>query len=309
MQKRVKSYWGYIRVIVSIVLIGYLLLKSDIGMIASIVKGAEVQYLLLSFLMLLLSIGVSVWRWDILLRCKNVVVNSYELTRLFMIGLFFNNVLPSSIGGDIVKTYKLAKQTSKKSEVISSVVMTRLVGFFSLLAIAGVTVLLGLGKVEARHVIIVFGAMFLLIAGMFTVTRHWFRALARRLSTLPLYPLVRSTYHSIREYRKEKGALTQSFVLAVVFNLLVVAQALLIGVAYGVPLHPYYYFLFIPLIVVFTMLPVSINGIGVRESGFAYFFTPLGVTLEASLTVSLTMYAQLLAASLIGGITYITHRE
>jgi hypothetical protein len=110
---------------------------------------------------------------------------------------------------------------------------------------------------------------------------------------------------ALRRYRKHRRAVGQALLLSVILQVLIIVTYYFVGVglALGVPLA--YFFLFVPLITSLAMLPVSVAGLGVRESGVVYFFTRVGVDAGAALGMSLVWFSLSVLVSALGGLAFL----
>jgi len=110
---------------------------------------------------------------------------------------------------------------------------------------------------------------------------------------------------ALQRYRRHRRALAQAFLLSGLLQALIIVTYYLIGVGLdlGVPLL--YFFLFVPLITAIAMLPVSVAGLGVRESGVIYFFGKLGVDPATALGMSLIWFSLTLLVSSMGGLAFL----
>jgi len=79
-----------------------------------------------------------------------------------------------------------------------------------------------------------------------------------------------------------------------------------VGHSIGIQLGMAYYFIYVPIIMAITIIPLSLAGIGIREGAFVFFFVPLGVPAAKALTLSLLLFVQMLIIALLGGILFMT---
>jgi hypothetical protein len=124
------------KVIISIGLLSYLFFKIDWSSFLDNMGDINLFYIVISALMAYLGIYVSILKWGIFLRNYDIVINKFKLYSVYSIGAFFNNFLPTSIGGDIYRVINIDKRIeNRKKEIISSVLLERGFGFLSLFII------------------------------------------------------------------------------------------------------------------------------------------------------------------------------
>src|SRR5665811_902313 len=110
---------------VSALILSLLIWKLDFRQVLETLGNVNLKLLALAVLMMLIANMVSIYKWRLILKAQDIGVSFYYLTMLFYIGLFFNNFMLSSIGGDVVKAYKLSRTTGRAADSTSSVVVDR----------------------------------------------------------------------------------------------------------------------------------------------------------------------------------------
>jgi len=106
-------------------------------------------------------------------------------------------------------------------------------------------------------------------------------------------------------FKSHPAILVLTFLISIITHSLAVVTCYMIGIALSLHISIGYYFLFFPLIALIMSLPVSISGLGVRESSFAYFFSGIGVPEVTSISLSLLFFSQGMICGLLGGIIYL----
>jgi len=159
--------------------------------------------------------------------------------------------------------------------------------------------------------------LWLLFAGYLLVNaallhRRLHELVHRKLSQWGLERLVKrvdALFESVAMYRGKLVTMTATVVLSSLIQLIGFMSVFFIGLAIDAPASLEHYLVFLPVIAVVTALPVSIGGLGVRESTLVAFFVPVGLTREQSVTIGLLMHAAMVIASLPGGWIYLTYRR
>ncbi len=255
---------------------------------------------------------VAACRWAIILAAAQIRPPLARLLYWYMTATFFNMFLPTALGGDVVRIYQLAKNTGRSADAAASVVMERILGFLALTGMAVVALLLSskarqeptlyLGVVAgAGAYAVVLVALFHRGFGRMTVR------LFRRLGLPRLGEQAERGYAALYALQEHERTILLAFLISLVFQAVGIVCTYLVGLSLGLNVSLSYYFGSVPIIWLLTMLPISINGIGVREGGFVLFFTAAGVSTADALLLSFLTFAQLLVIGLLGGALYLIY--
>jgi hypothetical protein len=230
-----------------------------------------------------------------------------KLFNFYMVGLFFNNFLPTKIGGDVVRVHDVARHSGRTAEAAASVIGERLLAGLAL-GLTAALALLASYQVSGGFSGVVI-AVIIISGGIIAIfASRSLRQLAGRWIKLPnvfnirqrLSRLSDSLYLSL----KDRKMVAWVLVLSMVFQALVVLLAHVIFLALGVQVPLVYSFLFIPIISAIQMLPISVSGFGVREGAYVYFFGSVGLGATHAVTASLMFWALVALVSLWGGVLF-----
>lgn len=263
----------------------------DFPALLNVVRGAKIWALVVSFACILANYVVSSYRWQALAEVKGIKTPLRQFVRLYFIGAFFNNFLPTSVGGDVVKAYKLAGTTDRKVDAVSSVFMERLTGVLVLALISWGGFLYYFWP---KSILISVG---LLLLGAFGV---W---LSPKLARL--HPLFLKFYNSVVSYRNERAVLFKAIWTSFIVQAFAITTQYLVFVALGLKISYLYGLFVIPIITIASMAPVSINGLGVQDGFYVFFFERVGIMSTEALAVSFVYHALRLGSSLVGGVLYL----
>lgn len=249
-------------------------------------------------------------RWQGLLAAEGIRLPLWRLTLVYFEAAFFNLFLPTLIGGDIVRGYTIYRITRGHDASIASILVDRLSGFAAMVAIALVALAAAYQRFQDPQVtgmILVVAAAFLVAMTLLLNDRVKGVAtgILRVVGLARFQVKIQGLVDAIHRYRRHHQALGQALLLSGLLQALIIITYYLIGTGLnlGVPLA--YFFLFVPLITVLAMLPVSVAGLGVREGGVIYFFAKVGVTPAAALSMSLVWFSLTLAVSGLGGLAFL----
>lgn len=265
-------------------------------------------HLVIAVMLALAAVILSAYKWQILLHSKDLKLGLKELTKIYFLGLFFNNFLPSSIGGDVVRAVRVAKLTGQQVEAAASVVMERLLATFAL----GFLALLALipnSQIFHRVYLYLGGILGTCLLIGFLVWRQGSSRLFRVDSRRPWLARLKSglgrLVAELNHYRQNPAALAAVFGWSVVFQLLIVLINIYIFKAMGLSgINWWRLLLVVPLISAISMLPFSINGLGVREGAYLMLLNPLGISATKAVTGSLVFFVIVTVLSLAGGVFY-----
>lgn len=252
---------------------------------------------------------VSTYRWSIILE-KDVDIPYRNLLSIYFIGMFFNNFLPTMIGGDAVKGYYLYKVTGKGGASLASIFMDRYSGFTALIFIVLAGLVAGYPLIKDTGLPIVLG---IFVAGYFLlslvlwvdVMHGWMLHLLKRTRLHRVAEKIDNFYNVLMSYKKFHKMLVKIFLYSLVVQIGVIIGYYVIarGLQIDIPLG--YFFIFIPLTTTASMFPLSLSGLGVREGAFVLLFTMIGATQEEALSLSLLWFAIVVSVSILGGVEYI----
>ncbi len=297
----------FIRIFLSFVLMAWLFSKIDLAKMGEVLKSADLRFIGLALIIFLAINFVLLIRWFVFIVALGLKVKFFDVLRNFFIGLFCNLFLPSAIGGDIVKAFGLSRHSEHKARVVASVILDRLSGFGGVVLVAIVAFCLGNRWVNDAAILWMIAALTLFSLGVFIflLNEKLYSAACQIFNRIPRVKKAFMGLHNDFALVKGKpkevaitvglSCLTQ-VVLAVIFFLI------LRGLNHELSLI--YFLIFSPLVCVAAALP-SIGGLGVREFGWVYFLSKMGVASDVSLSMSLISFLFMVIVGLLGGLIYV----
>ena len=297
----------------------YFVLRSiDLPAFWERVKGMNPLWILLALVAYALTQSISVWRWNRLLRAQHIEVEPRRLTESIWVSMFFNNFLPSNIGGDVVRIADTAPAAGSKTLATTVILVDRALGLTALLIVASSGALfasmLGVHVPGARWLWLasVIGA----VAAIFVIAMPQLVGDTVSRALLPVRALKRPWLteraqrleDAVIRFRNAPSAVAGAFAGAIVVQITIVAFYLLTAQGLSVPLPMFLGAVLIPVSLVVQMAPVSINGFGVREAVFAFFFRRFGLPADAAVALSLVSTGMVMGLSLVGGYLYLRRR-
>jgi len=264
---------------------------------------------------------VSAWRWLLLLRAQRVAVPGSRLVASYLVANFFNNFLPSNIGGDVIRIKDTAAEAGSKTLATTIVLVDRGIGLMGLVLVAaigssGIAELSGpTGHAALPIVPWMLWLCFAVGAGVSAPALMAPSGVGRLLQPLRVFHrewvetrILRIT-DALARFREDPRGLAGCFLGAVVVQTLLVGFYVAIVHSMRIPVSPWHLAVIVPISFVVQMLPVSINGFGVREATFSFYFARLGLPLESALVVSFVGAALTMIFSLSGVPVYLSRRS
>jgi hypothetical protein len=284
--------------------------KIEINELVVDIKSADKLLLIFGFFVFFLVHFLGFLRWFMLLRAAGIHIPVKRLIISFSGGAFFSIFLPSTIGGDLVRTADLAGHTKKTKEVIATVFMDRLSGYIGLVIVVIIALIFGRGLVMDRVVItsvaVIIGILLFIVFVLFNVPI--FNMISGFLSAPEagkIREMIRGLHYEIHVFRSRRTIDFYSILLSVLIQLAGPVSAYFIALALGVGVDFVYFLIFLPIIGAITLLPVAIGGLGLRESLFVVYFAKAQVAEQLAIAMSLLSFSFIVFYGAMGGLIYV----
>jgi uncharacterized protein (TIRG00374 family) len=296
-----------LKVVLSGAMLAFLLTRVPLRQVWSVLRAAHPTDLTLAAVLLLASNVLGAYQWDRLLRAARIRIPFAKVLAYYHVGLFFNNFLPANIGGDIARVMDSARYGETRAAALSAVVLDRLIGT---VALAGLAVVTTLPAIDRFHLGVVYGALVAFFA--VGVAALWAVLHPRSIPGLARWcervGLARARPHLEELARHFAGARERRPMMVGLLAIAVVVQVARVGVhvlcarSLGLDVPMTYFFLFVPLLAVIVSLPISLNGIGVREGAGIVLFGWVGVDRTHAFSLQFATYLVAVAVSLLGAL-------
>ena len=289
--------------------------------LAETFRKVDIGWFTLSLVFMGGTIAMGAVRWRRVLLAQSIPLPFGRCTEISMVAHFFNSFLLGNTGGDLLKAYYAAREThTQKVEAVASVVLDRIVGLFSMLLFAGVMMVPHMALIQSHRGMLILAAAtlgMLLVAGGTLLMS--FRgglsklvpSLRNRVRRLPGGATFERAVESARVFGRSPAIFLEVVGLSMALNLLCVLQ--IWALAAGLGLHVSFAVLLfaVPMIICISALPITPNGLGIRENLYVYVLASAGIGVEpaAALTLSLLAYAGSLLWSLVGGVIYLLFKR
>ncbi len=292
--------------VVTSLAVAYILSKIDVGKTAHIIGSASVPWLVLSAALTMVTVPLMAWRWQQLLRVRGVDDTVPWLTRAYFVSYAFGQVLPTSVGGDAWRIFETSrKHRGNTTPVTGSVLLERSLGGAVTLVLAGVGLLLAIGRyaigaylwIEAVFVVATIAVGFVFFSRTIRRRLVFLMPYARRLR---VEAPARAVYDGLHGYRDHPGTLLVVAGVTAVAQLTRVLAIYASARAVGIHLGVLPYVVLGPLLFLVMLVPFTVNGIGVREAFFVSFLGKLGVGSDAAFATGFLFFIMTILLALPG---------
>jgi glycosyltransferase 2 family protein len=292
-----------VRVFVSVTLLAILLERVDRAALWNSMRQASVAWLAVALAIYFAHILTGAWRWRLLLGTQNVHVPQRDLLSSLLVAYFFNNFLPSNIGGDVVRIRDTARPARSRTLATLVILADRVLGIIGLFLVAAVASTIAFEmRGRAGAPILPVWLWSILVAAMAVVVPVV--ASPEHMGRL-LTPLTRLHPEWVGN---RIDTLTQTLHRLAVQSLLVIYY-LAVVYALNLPVTVWDLAVIVPVSLVVQMLPVSLNGFGLREATFSFYFTRIGLPVQSGVLLSLVAAGLAMLFSLSGAAVYVTRER
>jgi hypothetical protein len=298
------------KIVLSLGLLGFLVQRVQWNQVREALSHTRQEWMFAALGLMLLSNLIGSFQWSRLLEVVDIHIPFWKVCAYYHVGLFFNNFLPANIGGDFFRISDAARYNTTKTAALSAVLMDRLV---NTLALGGLALVTTLPALDRFHLTLIYLALVAFSA--VSVIMLWavfhpgllpaIERLLGRVGLSRLSPHLDELAVHLAGFRGERRLFLLMFLVAVVTQISRVGVHVLVARALGLHVPLVYFFLFVPLLAVIVSLPISLNGIGVREGAGIVLFGLVGVDRAHAFSLQFTTYLVAVAVSLLGGLVFV----
>ncbi len=306
--------FAIIKLAVTALLFLYIFRKIDFHQFGETLHHARLDILVGGFLVLWVGHYMCIYRWRMLMRPLMPALPLGQLLGFYCIGLFFNQILPTVVGGDVVKMYYAGKPSKSYAQSFAATFLDRDIGMLAMMIIACAAILLYPVVVPGIPVsLIVWGAFLAFVLGNIGIFSPKFHriltGLLHRVKLSKIAKKVDTISSAFQIMGKHKGILVGSLVISFFNQLLVIAVTWIMALGLRMDISLSYFLIFVPVITLISMIPVSLNGMGLREYAFYSLFGAVGVLPASCLALGILSSVILILSSLPGGLVYLFFRN
>lgn len=306
-----------IRMLISGGLLIYLLYYVGIQAIAyefnNILANSGIKYILYAILIALIAVIIMSMRWQVILRGYEFKTKWRKLFGYYLIGMFFNNFLPSTIGGDVIRVFKVVDDVGNKSSALASVIIERLMGIAATLFLAFTSLLVLWQEFKNPKLLYISGILFIVIVLFFfgLIRNRPFVFLMRIFDTIKWFDMgekLKKLFEAIHFFRRKRRILAFAFIYSLVSQTVFVIMNYALAHALNIEISLSYLFLVVMVTFIITILP-SINGIGIREFGFISLLSKSGVSNATAVSLSFLNLLIPMIISISGAVLFILQKN
>jgi glycosyltransferase 2 family protein len=248
-------------------------------------------------------------RWQVVLRsARSDAPGVWYLNGLCHVGLFFNMFLPSTVGGDVIRAEMAKSFSGGRTASYSAILFDRFSAFIAVVLIGTVALCFsyaGIGWIDWQ--VILLTVLFIAVTVLVFVVLEtpvaermldWFN----RGPLVKPVAIVRNGLDLLQGFTANRPMLFHIVALSLLIQASVVVVVYFLGVGLGLHVGILFHFVAIPIIILVTLLPVSLNGLGVREVLFVVLYAKVGVPADEALALSFSWTLILVLFALFGGL-------
>lgn len=310
-----KSLLKIIQLILTALLLTLVAYQADLfsaegrAIFSDMLRNADIEVLLYAVLFGIVVNLISAYKWYLLACSQQLGAGFWRIFVYYVVGQFYNMFLPTSVGGDVVRSYQLGKYSGRQADALASVFVERYTGVLTLLLVASTAVLTQLARFNQTFILlclVLFSLGLGLIAWFVVDARpyQWLRAFA--LARMPTFEKVflklDKLVLSIDAYRKQPLVLLISFANSFVFYLAAVINVYLCGLAFAPEVQFLDVLIVTPIIMLIMNIPFSFGNIGFMELGYSSMFGLMGYAPELGLSIAILMRFKSLFDAGLGGL-------
>lgn len=296
-----------IKSVIAIILLGFLFSQINFAQFIKELNNANLFLILIAAALVYPSIYISVLKWDLFLKNYDLHISKLKLYSIYSISSFFNNFLPTSIGGDTDRFLRLKNRfPKKKKEVASSIILERFSGFFVLFIANFILVPFFIDDLINNKIFIILESA--LVFGFIAILAIVFFAKKINITSKHIlrFKIIKKLLSLVSSLYDLKNKKTILFALgySLIFLFIIVFARSIVFYAFGIEV-PFLYIILVSVIVrVVGIIPISLNSIGITEGLSIFLYSLIGIAPEISLAVVLVGRVSLIITSSLGGIFY-----
>jgi uncharacterized protein (TIRG00374 family) len=302
-----------LKIIISAGLLGFLFTKISIEQLVTHLETLDRRVIGAAMIVFLSSNIIGSLQWHVLLRSSGVQLPFHKAIRAYFVGLFFNNFLPANIGGDAVKVYDVSRFGNSVYQVVAVTLLDRIIGIFALCLLASVAVLtlMDAAVLESPWLyLLIFLGCITPVLGFYFFKRfsrvlRWIVGLLRPLSWDKGGS---SILDYLGEFKARKPLILKLILLSILIQSLRVCTHILVAVSLGVHIDGVLagaFFVFVPLLSLAMIPPITINGLGIREGLGILLLSQVGISRTDAFAIEFLTYVVSVLVSLLGLVFFV----
>jgi uncharacterized membrane protein YbhN (UPF0104 family) len=257
--------------------------------------------LISAVLVTLIGVVLSAWRWQRVLEIFYAHVQLRTLTTIYLASLFIGTVLPTTIGGDVLRVSRASSLVGSRT-AFGSVALERLTGFLvlPLIVLCGFAIRPSLLEERRSLLALLVAAITLALLGFVMLAVGHPRLAGRFAEREDWTSFIGAVHVGVDRLRREPAKAVRVLSTALLYQLSVITVFGLVFRALDLGVPTAALLAFIPAVLMLQVLPISISGLGVREGALALFLHPFGVSAAQALAAGLLWFGATIVVGLLG---------
>ena len=313
-----KKFKKYIQIVISIALLVVLIKWINLEQFLSSLENANYLFIIIAVILLPIDRLLMTYKWNLLLKEINISIPLLKAFKIYYIANFIGLFLPPTIGGDIVRATYVVKQKSSTSDVIASILVERLLGFLALFTFSIYSIIILITTVDnlylsSAEILLTAVTIVVLSSLAFILTfnskisnfiNNFLAKFSNKKFISKFAQKIQQLLISYQSYKAKKIVLLLFFFLTILEIFIAALINYLIAVGLHADVSLIYFTAFIPIMMIITRLPISLDGFGIKEGGTLYFLALVGVPEVLGFSVGFLSHILTLISVLPGGILY-----
>ena len=291
-------------------LLVFLITKIDIPSFLDAIKRVNIFLFGIALLISAFAIVIRSFKWQLLLRIQGAKLSLAKINSLNYMALFFNNFFLGSFGGDGFRIYRTIDYPKSGSGAISSVIMEKLTNVLSLIILI---VIFGIVNLYKSNLLLTGDNLYRLIGLTLSICvlfciSCWilfYKTYERKLGDQKIVGnIIQNFVESMRVYKKCPRIIILSMVLSFGFYATNIVSMYVLGLTANIKVSLIDFAFIVPTVFLVVMIPISVNGIGLQEGAFFFYFDMIGIDPSSALIIAVLPRIGMLLFSLIGGFLF-----
>jgi len=299
--------FGLLKLLVTVSILFYLIYNTDFSAIKQVLLEINIFLFCLSFIIIISKEFFLALRWKILLALHDNHFSSLLLTKYYYISIFFGLFLPTAVGGDVVRWYYLHNNGIKHNHALSSILYERFLGIISLVFFASFSLFIDFKIAGSDAIKTTIMIILVLCLALFVVFWNFHKFLQWKwlANTITHFKSIVHFLENIKDYSQNRRVVIVCLILSLIAQLMGILTVYFISLSLNASVNFFYFIVFLPIVWLISMIPISIGGLGLREGTFVLLFMSIGMPKEMAIAISALVLLQIIAQGLLGGILFL----
>jgi uncharacterized protein (TIRG00374 family) len=294
--------------ILAVLILGILIYLVDVKELWKALSELTTESIIELAILSVVLIYISALKWKLFLEFFGTQVALARLFALYLVGYFVNLLMPSYLGGDIVRSWYIGKRVGQH-EALAATILERYTGIVAMVALAfGFMWFVDLVTIEIKLVVAAVAAGLVAITYV-SLADAPLKFLSRYTQLEPILKNIKKVQSGFRLVKGNPGLLIKTLALSFLYHTCTVVNTLVAAQAVGWDTAPIWdLFVVLPIILLVGSIPATPNGLGIQEGAFFFFLRGVGATPAQALGIAVVLRAKSYILALVGGVAWLRVR-